>query len=324
MLIGFKFERLPKFCFRCGVIYHGVEGCLKRSTLRNQEITQFGPWLRANSTTDSTKFAQPMLEERQRRDGYNGRKDRDRKRRDTNSSEEELVGDGFQGSQPSQAGEGENGISGVNRGHNDGTFHVDSQDEQERNFVGVMRDHFENQSTPFTAPCNKSKDGKNLGGVKIGVGVEIFPNEELQLSPAGSTATGYGDKMENLFQPPMAFKGMIDAFHIVECVGNRKGNQNGKSKGMQKEKQKFEDLETNALSQLSPGVIRRNEGNKGRKNSKQNLGPLGRCGTRGPFSSLRGSNYTSPMLADVAKTMREAQEEKRATRCRRMEDQGRP
>jgi hypothetical protein len=72
-LIGFKFERLPKFCFHCGVICHGVEGCLKRSMMRNQEVIQFGQWLRANSPTrrmenthermagniDSSKFSKP-------------------------------------------------------------------------------------------------------------------------------------------------------------------------------------------------------------------------------------------------------------------------
>jgi hypothetical protein len=50
-LVGFKYERLPKFCFHCGVICHGVEGCLKKTMMRNQEVVQFGPWLRANSPT---------------------------------------------------------------------------------------------------------------------------------------------------------------------------------------------------------------------------------------------------------------------------------
>ncbi|XP_059436069.1 uncharacterized protein LOC132168989 [Corylus avellana] len=50
-LIGFKYERLPKYCYHCGVICHGIEGCLKRSLLRNKETIQFGPWLRATSPT---------------------------------------------------------------------------------------------------------------------------------------------------------------------------------------------------------------------------------------------------------------------------------
>jgi hypothetical protein len=59
-LVGFKFEHLPKFCYHCGVICHGVEGCLKRSKLRNQEIDQFGPWLRANSPTRRIEKAHVM------------------------------------------------------------------------------------------------------------------------------------------------------------------------------------------------------------------------------------------------------------------------
>jgi hypothetical protein len=51
VLIGFKFEHLPKFCCHCGVICHGIEGCLKKKKLRNQDVLEYGPWLRANSPT---------------------------------------------------------------------------------------------------------------------------------------------------------------------------------------------------------------------------------------------------------------------------------
>jgi hypothetical protein len=50
--VAFQYERLPKFCFQCGVICHGPEGCLKRTDLRNQgDKAQYGPWLRAPSPT---------------------------------------------------------------------------------------------------------------------------------------------------------------------------------------------------------------------------------------------------------------------------------
>jgi hypothetical protein len=50
--ITFRYERLPKFCFQCGVICHGKIGCPKRNGLRNQESSpQYGPWLRAESPT---------------------------------------------------------------------------------------------------------------------------------------------------------------------------------------------------------------------------------------------------------------------------------
>lgn len=52
ILIAFKYERLPKFCFHCRVIRHGPEGCMKVSDLRNQGgMNEFGPWLRAASPT---------------------------------------------------------------------------------------------------------------------------------------------------------------------------------------------------------------------------------------------------------------------------------
>lgn len=50
MLIKFQYERLPKVCFRCGVIKHGVTGCEERNEARKQNAPiEFGPWLRASS-----------------------------------------------------------------------------------------------------------------------------------------------------------------------------------------------------------------------------------------------------------------------------------
>jgi hypothetical protein len=48
--ITFKYERLPKFCFYCGVICHGKTGCSRKSALR-QELPQYGAWMRAASPT---------------------------------------------------------------------------------------------------------------------------------------------------------------------------------------------------------------------------------------------------------------------------------
>lgn len=33
--ISFQYEKIPRFCFNCGVICHGELGCLKRNTWRN-------------------------------------------------------------------------------------------------------------------------------------------------------------------------------------------------------------------------------------------------------------------------------------------------
>lgn len=50
MLITFQYERLPKFCFRYGMIKHGMMGCSERSEARKQNApTEFGLWLRASS-----------------------------------------------------------------------------------------------------------------------------------------------------------------------------------------------------------------------------------------------------------------------------------
>jgi hypothetical protein len=48
----FKYERLPRFCFLCGLVQHGERGCEKCRGPKNQEAApQFGPWLRVPSPT---------------------------------------------------------------------------------------------------------------------------------------------------------------------------------------------------------------------------------------------------------------------------------
>lgn len=50
--VAFQYEKLPKFCFRCGVIRQGAQGCLQNGGQRSSgEVAepQFGSWLRALS-----------------------------------------------------------------------------------------------------------------------------------------------------------------------------------------------------------------------------------------------------------------------------------
>jgi hypothetical protein len=49
--ITFRYERIPRFCFKCAVIKHGVRGCVKpggRMLPENENMQQFGPWLRVS------------------------------------------------------------------------------------------------------------------------------------------------------------------------------------------------------------------------------------------------------------------------------------
>ncbi|XP_059450945.1 uncharacterized protein LOC132181722 [Corylus avellana] len=50
--IAFQYERLPKFCFYCGVLSHDKTRCLFKSKMRFQENSpEYGMWLRASSPT---------------------------------------------------------------------------------------------------------------------------------------------------------------------------------------------------------------------------------------------------------------------------------
>jgi hypothetical protein len=49
--VAFKFEKIPKFCFSCGVIRHGKLGCRKMSNHRTSGIEMeypYGQWLRVS------------------------------------------------------------------------------------------------------------------------------------------------------------------------------------------------------------------------------------------------------------------------------------
>ena len=49
--VSFKYERLPNFCYQCGLLTHGDKDCLetsKRPYTGSPDQAQFGPWLRAD------------------------------------------------------------------------------------------------------------------------------------------------------------------------------------------------------------------------------------------------------------------------------------
>jgi hypothetical protein len=55
MWITFQYECLLKLYFQCGVICHGTLGCPKRNGLHQQEMNQYGHWLRGASYTQRTE-----------------------------------------------------------------------------------------------------------------------------------------------------------------------------------------------------------------------------------------------------------------------------
>lgn len=50
--IAFKYERLPNFCFNCGISNHPVSGCPKPSRdnkIHDSDRNQYGIWLRTTT-----------------------------------------------------------------------------------------------------------------------------------------------------------------------------------------------------------------------------------------------------------------------------------
>lgn len=181
-LIGFKFERLPKFCYHCGVICHGIEGCLKRSMKRNQETNQFGPWLRANSPTrrperthdrhadfsESFKTAKDSSREEPKQSDGPGRKPGGRKWQAAESGGNSETGEDSLGRYAMRTNKGSSGSKGGNQGDNYGTDQIHSQLIKEGNLVGVMAHHFEKQSVTKKAARIQSNDGKIKEVLKAG------------------------------------------------------------------------------------------------------------------------------------------------------------
>ena len=68
--VTFKYERMPIFCYWCGLLDHDEKDCMKRArsneTLRQNE-KQYGPWLRAGP--DRSQKPQLVLAMENRRDG---------------------------------------------------------------------------------------------------------------------------------------------------------------------------------------------------------------------------------------------------------------
>ena len=176
--------------------------------------------------------------------------------------------------------------------------------------MGVIREHFENQSTKFMAPENLHKYG-NISD-ELGKCAGNIDHKDMPVHLAVNAETGYGYVRETSFQPPMVFKEMSEISSPEKQSGKGKGNRIGKTKVKHKEQRQSWNSMMTMPPKLAPGDMRRNEGIEG-KISSPNAGSVGLQGVRGLFSSLEGSDYMGPMLADVAKTMRENKKEIRET-----------
>lgn len=62
--ITFKYEKLPNFCFICGIIKHHSSGCLisaLNSKLHDKDQSQYGIWPKASISKGSKKSSSPQL-----------------------------------------------------------------------------------------------------------------------------------------------------------------------------------------------------------------------------------------------------------------------
>ncbi|KAL3839352.1 hypothetical protein ACJIZ3_023943 [Penstemon smallii] len=59
ILVKFQFERLPNYCYRCGLMDHIMSNCVLQyheNAKTNENFYQFGPWLRATGGPNNHAF----------------------------------------------------------------------------------------------------------------------------------------------------------------------------------------------------------------------------------------------------------------------------
>jgi hypothetical protein len=64
--IDFKYEKIPKFCFKCGVICHRAEGCVnevQRWKNGRGQVNKYGPWLRVGTPWRKTGASKGRYDE---------------------------------------------------------------------------------------------------------------------------------------------------------------------------------------------------------------------------------------------------------------------
>jgi hypothetical protein len=135
--VTFQYERLPKFCFQCGVICHGKSGCPRRSSFRQQETNQYGPWLRAPSPTRRTERTTNRVPANKGTVHGNFHAKEGHYHREGRHSRPDGENDDFSGEEPgagkSKGRYGKSNNEGTNLGENRGDFDRKFTDDMEYN-----------------------------------------------------------------------------------------------------------------------------------------------------------------------------------------------
>jgi hypothetical protein len=195
MWIAFQYERLPRFCFNCGVIIHGKLGCPYKNKMKHQEgFTEYGYWLRAPSPTrrseraigrgtrnSETRHSSPPTEADPQRD-RGGRTRREGRRPEPEIGRRETYDESARGR--SKTRKGNSGIHGEDRAkfsetaQFESSFGKESQQRQKNdekevrresrnmpNFnedmgstVGIIKEKFEKN-----IPLNAEREGCHVG-----------------------------------------------------------------------------------------------------------------------------------------------------------------
>lgn len=238
--VAFQYEKLPKFCFQCGIIRHGSTGCLQQRGRRSypETATQFGAWLRVPSQNRRSNsnwggYAGGNMG-RTTNQSNSGHEDSQREKtwrssgfHSDASSGRYVAGEPFGGRNSSCADEGQNNIAlmrgGATRGGMEGTVRtrpaVGNSDENRGSPVGG--------SSAGTGGRRKdtvlSEEGRAVGGVEsqtanvVEQNTEAWCGEKISGPPSGSqgiqTTQDLGEKQDsflkekdsNLKDYPMGF-----------------------------------------------------------------------------------------------------------------------
>ena len=265
--ITFQYECLPKFCFQCGSICHGKTGCPKRSNFRQQDMNQYGPWLRAPSPT------------RRMECGYNRYSTKKGPNFSSHSDVEEHHSRGDRdGRSPTR---GATRHYGKERGHdrNEGKrTYSDEAVDPGKERVGAVRTFFKNPNVSAAWMEKSTKEGMIFGSHK--------ESSKRHEDPAEGRRSHYG--MRDSWSGKMA----SDIFEMHGAV-TKDFSQNGKAK----------EIINGGSQEVALEVKRRG---KKRKNSDGNK-DLGDYLISPPIGAEVKSKYSGPILADVEKSMQAAE-----------------